>query len=787
MVLISIWKNFILNLDKENNDMDYQMYALQLFREEAIKHDEELRDYERKIINRFHPQFPLFDLIGLIVKEGIRFNNNDIDDFDDDFIDFIFDYDNINDDRERNSYDYYGHRSEEISKVKAKRLLYTLKKHNLYERSYSSSRRDEGNLGERMEKLQKDNSTYSFLLDLSPYQDERNLILHTAIENKSDVYSTEAILSKLINIDPKYYNEIFRIFSVEEIVNENFSQKNLEFLEFVLFDLESYNKIKDCTDFTLADLKKHILNVPQRGMYWHGNETEVTRFKRILETEFKGKNVKNYCNYIDIINNHEFVLRISHRDDLLLVVLALKMLVGDQLSEIREDALDDSFTELCILFGKKVNNFRIHDPTYINSSITDVDHPFQRIALALLLSKYLQNQGHLGQQRTKICILDAIKNHDVLSGLNIQTIFDDIKKNRLHIGQFGFPDDNENRNIATDNSIYKYGVNIHDEERDKRTFEAIKGYIDTCTLSRQELLALFDEFWKFKNILPKDKLEDLLRVLGVDGNLVPKIYSGSDFGGLLNGRVHMTFRGVNYGDYDPKILLGYFWNFANTYVDPRANGDERLISNEQETIRRSILNGIIISLQHDGDDYKTDTKDKYHVVCNPGKLQRLVAATLSGRFELNGKYVDIDSNHLVNEIVEGQYIKNINEVYGHLKNFFDSLFINPPDNAEDMFINLFVYVQDLYENNILLDPIYVIYVVILISNSMDGIIIDPTFSVLTGYESIINFRELAKTNFVIDDIKEFENMHPEILENRRLRQEALAMNMDFKFIDIIYE
>lgn len=774
MVLVSLWKIFVSSFAKEKeNDLNYTEEIIKIFKKES-EDIHTLKNYERKILSYLDPEHFTLDLINFIINSGVKFEINDVLEFDDDFIDFINDYisthirDNDLEMKPRILRHIIENDTVIIGSYKRIEFFEKLVKIGLINSRPNFELDDKINEDE-LEDIKVKNPTYTFLLSLSPYRAKSNLILYYALQLKSSIYSVEAIIAKLININPQYYSIIFFFLTIDEIMGENFSEKNIDLLRFVEFDFTLYNRIKDCVDIPLEDLKKYLLNITNH----HQIMSETERIRCAITEKLYRTNIKNYCYYIDILNNHNFVKKISYRGDLILIVLAMKMVIGDKIDDVREDLIEDIFISICMLFGKKTNISQVHNPNLFypnpfSNENNNIKLPFEKIGLALLMFKYFD---HLNDNilENRILILNLIRIE-----------FDNVKKNSNGIkidNLLKLISSNIVRPLILDNvdirnnDIYRFGVNIHNEERDKRTYQAIRAYVDTCHLSNQELDRLFTEFWEYKDKLSSEQKEDFLRVLGVDEHLNPKIYNRGDFGGLLNGRVILSFRGENYGDFDPKKLLGYFWNFANTYIEPRAGGNEAIINSERENIKHAILTGIISALQHDGNDIRNDSRERYHVVCNPGKLQRIVAATLSGRFMIDGRPVDVDNVILVDqEIEEGQYISNINDIYGHLKRFFNSQLQRTSETAEDFITDLFVYVEDLYKNNILLNPIYVIYVVMLVTNSLDGIVIDPTFSPFSNYDSIIKLDEIGKQQIVLDDIAEFERQHPEIVENRLKRE-----------------
>lgn len=788
MTIVSAWKELIFEHKLNNHEGPIDGSILhELYKK--LYASENIKQYEIFITNHLDPNFFDIDLLAFIKKSRISFTKRDILDFTEDFKDLIL---NSNLEGRQEIARYYGEQNYQHFTINDIDLSCDI--NNLYIKSkemtkfmvelynlglffeYGTKERDKPDM-EEINKIKNENETVKFLLKLSPFEGHDDLKIYCSIAVKSHVYKPESILAKIININPIYYQLLFAIFDINQIMGlKQFNEKDFDLLLLSRLDLNIYNKIKDCTDISISDLKKFVLDIPEGIFFGYGpRETNDERFIRILKDQLRDVNVKNYCNYSDIYNNYNFIKRISYRDDLLVEVLVLKMLIGSQ-TDIHESYIDDMFTEICLIFEKKIEGFPIHHRNIViidkNDKDKDTSNPLQKIALALFLFKYNDPDNVLVEE--KLRVLDSIRrlcdgNSKIIKKkyIDIPAVIE-IIKSYPHVNLYRGPN---NQNQTSNNDIYRIGVDVHNNNgvRDKATYEAIVEYIKTCNLSPAELKANFEEFWEYKNILPEDKKQDFLRVLGVDEELISKRYSSGDFGGLLNGTISMFAMGNSYGSYDPKHLLGYFWNFAKTYVDPNSDSDEYL---ERENIKYGILSGIISALQHDGDNIKTDGKDKYHVVCNPGKLQRIVSSTLNGRFKINGKLVnvDVDQEELKDERQEGTYINNIDEIYDNLKQFFHSLYSNVPKDSEELFLNLFIYIDDLYKKGIYLDPIYTVFVLMTIQRGMDGLEIKPSLSVFSNFDSVISVDLIANLDYIKEDIKKFEEANPHLLEAREKRR-----------------
>ncbi len=349
--------------------------------------------------------------------------------------------------------------------------------------------------------------------------------------------------------------------------------------------------------------------------------------------------------------------------------------------------------------------------------------------------------------------------------------------------------------VAQGANPYAAGINVHDGLRDQRTIEAVKRLTEDWSPRQDEIHSEFNEFWQAVRALPtrldqlptdiqesyqqaKAKLNvaadsnnqaekkalqakidvvearlklqiGLLRTLGVtlDGTISSR--SPGDYGGLLtgtNGQITLM-----HGNTELRInareLIARFWHFANHYVpegdvnysssaaaSTSTRASHNAIETERANIRAAIMNGLAEGLQK-------DSETSNHVVCDPGKIQRLVMGTINGRLKLaNGLFVDIDNIGLVNgdkkapEIETPQddpargpqaalMIRNLDEIAQYLQPFMDNLTrqntADRPQNGNEFFMRLFEYRKALADGDvpafggqrINLDPSEVVYFV----------------------------------------------------------------------------
>ncbi len=132
----------------------------------------------------------------------------------------------------------------------------------------------------------------------------------------------------------------------------------------------------------------------------------------------------------------------------------------------------------------------------------------------------------------------------------------------------------------------------------------------------------------------------------------------------------------------------------------------------RDTIRTGIVNGLADGLQQ-------DSKNSSHVVCDPGKVQRLVVSTLQGRLKgADGEVVDVDDLGLNKTAMKSAFVhdeaqvnhndqvqqpvhavQNLNEIGQYLQPFIDDLANTKPKDANEFFIHLFRYRDNLEVGN----------------------------------------------------------------------------------------
>jgi hypothetical protein len=173
---------------------------------------------------------------------------------------------------------------------------------------------------------------------------------------------------------------------------------------------------------------------------------------------------------------------------------------------------------------------------------------------------------------------------------------------------------------------YEYGMSVHQGERDRYTEATYKSLLKfQCDLDDKAIEESFSEFMNtLENQAQSDKISKIRQTLGLENALE------QGFGGLLNNAYGITSLGLNGMKGDE--LIGRLWHFASTYT-----GNEGLSENQREKERKnaqaSIFSALSNCVESDG-----------HVVCDPGKLQRLAVSVLQGR--LPGVNIDAERAQL---------------------------------------------------------------------------------------------------------------------------------------------
>lgn len=187
-----------------------------------------------------------------------------------------------------------------------------------------------------------------------------------------------------------------------------------------------------------------------------------------------------------------------------------------------------------------------------------------------------------------------------------------------------------------ENALYFRGVDVHNSDRDDRSTQAIRTFLASQKGVTVDFTDYYNNFVENidtvldrtiqaatdRNQQKKDASNQITiqrarnnktkirQVLGLPG-----VLRLDGYGVLLAHR--MTSYGLD--QMDPKEFLGRLWYFVSNIKDPA----------DRENAELSMMNGIADSVETDN-----------HIVCNPGKLQRMIVGILQGRVE------GVDIEHL---------------------------------------------------------------------------------------------------------------------------------------------
>lgn len=156
------------------------------------------------------------------------------------------------------------------------------------------------------------------------------------------------------------------------------------------------------------------------------------------------------------------------------------------------------------------------------------------------------------------------------------------------------------------------GIDVHSNDRETKTAQSLELLVQhQGHLSTQKMEELYADCKNYINAGHFTDDEKRRALIALEGARL----SPDDWNNLLSQEPSILFANL-----DGLSLIARLWHFADTYTDPN-------ILNEAENTRRSFVLACVDSAYSDG-----------HMVCNPGKVQRIVCSVLQGR--LAGVEVD---------------------------------------------------------------------------------------------------------------------------------------------------
>jgi hypothetical protein len=309
-------------------------------------------------------------------------------------------------------------------------------------------------------------------------------------------------------------------------------------------------------------------------------------------------------------------------------------------------------------------------------------------------------------------------------------------------------------------AMYRAGVNIHSGDRDRKTAEGVLLLINSQgSINNTE--QLYQDFINYAvEILSEEEIKALNRILGINVLTGEKLEKRtSDFEGLFENKKLLIGNNVSIS---PKELIARFFLFSLTYKECETEDEEciRRVETERENLKYATVKGLISSLQDDTKEEQRINAEAYgiavnknHVVCNPGKIQRLVAATLSGRLKgLNDKIFDIEEVEKVEKVEEKKEkkekkVQNLDEIHILLQPFIQ-YHMNSKETrvrtAEEFFEKLYEYVYNLKMGGIAkfgkveLDISQVVYYSVMMSMKGNILYIAPTLSLTSDFPDMFS-------------------------------------------------
>lgn len=307
--------------------------------------------------------------------------------------------------------------------------------------------------------------------------------------------------------------------------------------------------------------------------------------------------------------------------------------------------------------------------------------------------------------------------------------------------------------------VYSGGLNVHEHKTENRALNIFRDFNTRFNITEEETTKYFNEFWEFRNKLNQEDKAAFFRALGVNENLNEGNRNQQDFGGLLISDI--MYGGITV---PPKVFIARLLKFADNYTEK--DYSESQILAERENIRTAIVNGFINSLE----------KKDNHIVCNPGKIVRLISGTLQGRYILaDGKICFIDKEADRNETVkiQGEFIKIIysyNETFKYLGKLYKKSATYENYTQEELFKDMFLLIYELRLEDIYLIPETCVFVLSTMAIVDKHLKIKPNISLANTLKGSMNMNYYLKY-FYDDDIEEFYINNPFIKEEEEKTKE----------------
>jgi hypothetical protein len=360
-----------------------------------------------------------------------------------------------------------------------------------------------------------------------------------------------------------------------------------------------------------------------------------------------------------------------------------------------------------------------------------------------------------------------------------------------------FPYYAEEQNMG-DRAIYKRGINVHSGNRDEKTLEGVNLLFSIQgNLNKDEMEKYFSSFISYaKEKLNEKEIDILNHILGIDiitGKKVERRQRG-DFGGLLEDKILLGKKLIN-----PKELIARFFLFAETYQEDCNDIEEKceeIIKNERENLKHGTLYGLLKSLQQDNEEEQAINAEAYgerketHIVCNPGKIQRLVASTLSGRLkDKDGNIFNIEDREIKKQEERKERVKNLDEIHQYLQPFINLYMYEEQTrvkNVEEFFDKLYHYVWHLSQGDIAkfgkvdLDMSYVTYYSIFMTMRGNVLYINPSLSLTSHFSDMFDITYYVN-KYGKKEQEAWEKAHPEevkMLEKGREGREKMANRIE---------
>ena len=434
----------------------------------------------------------------------------------------------------------------------------------------------------------------------------------------------------------------------------------------------------------------------------------IKKYKTMHFTYNPSYNYKNYFKYLDILSSKSYTpMILSYISEWIIKILNANKSILD---------LTDFFWVAKGILGKHVTERSyviafgiIEDLLNLYLYLTNEKYVFKSMHYIILKKKDWVDVKTSGKNFfyfaiTYLIVIGSTKNENYFTAELFKEILLEGKMESQAIFRL-------KNNVNDETLFYKRGINVHSTDRDDKTRFAIKTLIENTQEINHD--KYYKKFNKYISKLPEDEKAIINKVIYGNNR------KSTDFEG---------FQTILFEKITGEEILAKFWYFAKKY------------ENDKEDLKENVINALLDCYQ------KTDSGN--YVVCNPGKLQRLVVGVLQGRLkDKDDKYIQIDSVEIENLNVTQSEITNYYEIQKKLEPFINLYLYEESTRIkswEEVYIKLFEFIKNVRDEGIMLSYEHSAYYISVLADNGKGLEIKPDLSIISLFDCDIGKEYVEK-------------------------------------------